>query len=214
MKNQIKHKGGRSSGNLAESNLPAISDPMKLFRKWLKQAKDAGEHEPEAMALATADEHGRPGLRMVLFRDESERGLCFFTNYESRKAIDLEKNPRAALMFYWPGIYKQVRVEGRVVKAPAAVSDRYFGSRPMGSRVSACVSPQSSVVPDRIFLEAMHEAFMKDLGGRDPKRPDNWGGYILIPERFEFWTGMENRLHDRILFRKSKKEWVAERLAP
>jgi len=189
-------------------------DPVKQFREWFDLAKKSGEHEPEAMALATADEDGRPSLRMVLFKDVSSLGFCFFTNYESRKAIQLKANPFASLLFYWPGLYRQVRIEGKVKKAPAKTSDDYFNSRNEGSRVSACISPQSSVIPDRIFLEAMHDAFTRDLGGKAPERPSNWGGYILVPDRFEFWTGRENRLHDRIQYRKVNNGWIAERLAP
>jgi len=188
-------------------------DPMNLFRKWFEDAKKIKEHEPEAMALATAAD-GRPSLRMVLFRDIKKTGFCFFTNYDSRKAWQLELNPFSSLLFYWPKLYRQVRVEGKVKKAAAKISDDYFNSRPMGSRISACISPQSAVIPDRLFLEVMHEALTKDLGGKPPKRPDNWGGFILVPDRFEFWSGKENRLHDRILYRKGKSGWIIERLAP
>ncbi|MCX6283415.1 MAG: pyridoxamine 5'-phosphate oxidase [Bacteroidetes bacterium] len=189
-------------------------DPMILFGKWYEEARKNEEHEPEAMALATADDEGRPSLRMVLFRDISKTGLCFFTNYDSRKAIQLKLNPYSSLLVYWPKLYRQVRVEGKVRKAPAVVSDDYFNSRPLGSRISACISPQSAVIPDRLFLEAMHEAFSKDLGGKPPKRPANWGGYIFVPDRFEFWMGRENRLHDRIQYRKKRNNWIIERLAP
>jgi len=190
------------------------NDPVKQFRSWYALAGKNGEHEPEAMALATADDKGRPSVRMVLFKDISKEGLCFFTNYDSRKAVELTLNPYASLLFYWPGLYRQVRVEGKVKKAPVKLSDSYFNSRPIGSRISASISPQSRVIPDRFFLEARHEAFFKDLGDDHPQRPLNWGGFLLIPDRFEFWTGKENRLHDRILYRKGKSGWIIERLAP
>lgn len=187
---------------------------MSLFRYWFEDARKNNEHEPEAMALATADERGRPSARMVFFRDVSKEGFCFFTNFESRKALQMESNPYASLLFYWPKLYRQVRVEGRIKEASAKMSDDYFNSRPLGSRISACISPQSAVIPDRLFLEAMHEAFLKDLGRKALQRPDTWGGYILVPDRFEFWTGGENRLHDRIQYRKKRSGWIIERLAP
>lgn len=189
-------------------------DPMKQFRLWFELAKQNGGHEPEAMALATADDKGRPSVRMVLFRDIKPEGFYFFTNFESRKAMHLRSNRYAALLFYWPGLYLQVRMEGKIKKVAAKLSDDYFHSRPLGSRISASISPQSSVIPDRLFLEAMHESFSNDLGSGDPERPANWGGYMLIPNRFEFWTGRENRLHDRIQYRKIKSGWIIERLAP
>lgn len=189
-------------------------DPFGIFQSWYKHAAEGGEDEPDAMALATADEAGRPSLRMVLFKELDKHGFYFFTNYESRKACQLRSNPHAALLFYWRKLYRQVRVEGKVRKAHPKISDTYFSTRPVGSRISACISPQSSVIPDRVFLEAMYEAFSMDLGGKEPERPPDWGGYILVPERFEFWTGRENRLHDRILYRKVKSGWILERLAP
>jgi len=193
---------------------PSVTDPFIQFRKWFSEARESGENEPEAMSLATSDENGRPSVRMVFFRDFSPEGFCFFTNYESRKAIQIGKNPYAALLFYWQRISRQVRIEGKIKKVSLGISDQYFNSRPAGSRISACISPQSAVIPDRLFLEAMHDAFSKDLGDKEPQRPSNWGGYILIPDRFEFWTGRDNRLHDRVQFRKVKDRWIAERLAP
>jgi pyridoxamine 5'-phosphate oxidase len=181
---------------------------------WIREARKSGEKEPEAMALSTVDECGRPALRMVLFKDFKAGGLCFFTNYDSRKARQISQNPYAALLFYWPGLFRQVRVEGKIRKLSARISDQYFSSRPLGSRISACISPQSSVIPGREFLVAMLESFANDLGGRLPTRPQNWGGYILVPDLFEFWVGRENRLHDRIQYRKQKRKWIQERLAP
>jgi pyridoxamine 5'-phosphate oxidase len=191
-----------------------IQDPVELFRSWLQEARIKGEHEPEAMALATADAKGRPSLRMVLFKDLGPEGFYFFTNYDSRKSIELKANPHAALLFYWPGLYRQVRVEGKVRRTSPEISDAYFGTRPLGSRISACISPQSSVIPDRMFLEMMYEGFRLDLEGKEPARPSNWGGYLLVPERLEFWNGKENRLHDRIHFRRKSKGWTIEILAP
>ncbi len=209
---------------IIKSSLPGIqqnitgekqpADPLKLFRSWYHLAKSSGEHEPEAMALATADIQGKPSLRMLLYKDVLPSGFCFFTNYESRKGIEILSNPNASLLFYWPGLYRQVRIEGNIKKCPSRISDNYFNSRPLGSRISASVSPQSAVIPDRLFIEAMAEAFQRDLNQNEPKRPANWGGFVLIPNRMEFWTGRENRLHERILYRKSGKVWITEILAP
>jgi len=204
---------GRIPGKSGEKEIYE-KDPLNLFKAWLKEARSKSEHEPEAMALATADEEGRPAVRMVLYKEVNQDGFCFFTNYGSRKALHLAANPYASLLFYWPGLYRQVRIEGKVRKAASKISDDYFDSRPLGSRISASISPQSAVVPDRMFLEAMHESFAKDLGKNAPQRPSNWGGYILTPDRIEFWTGRDNRLHDRILYSKSKSAWIIERLAP
>lgn len=190
------------------------TNPLEQFGIWFREARKSGEKEPEAMALSTVDGSGRPSLRMVLFRDYKAGGFCFFTNYDSRKARQIIQNPHAAVLFYWPGLLRQVRVEGKIRKLSARISDQYFNSRPPGSRISACISPQSSVIPDRELLEAMHESFRNDLGGKLPKRPPNWGGYILVPELFEFWVGRENRLHDRVQYRKQKGKWIQERLAP
>ena len=214
MKRKVKAVSKKCEADNGAGSEKLQKDPMKHFRSWFKVAKNSDQHEPEAMALATADENGRPSVRMVLFREVSRDGLCFFTNFESRKALHLSSNPYASLLFYWPELYRQVRVEGKIKKASAKLSDDYFNTRPLGSRISACISPQSSVIPDRLFLEAMHESFSKDLGHEAPQRPGNWGGYILVPDRFEFWTGRENRLHDRIQYRKGRSGWIIERLAP
>ena len=213
---EVKVKAGREVRKPKKSNNAEIppKEPVTLFKAWLKQARSKPEHEPEAMALGTADEDGRPSVRMVLYKDVNEDGFYFFTNYDSRKALQLAVNPYASLLFYWPGLYRQVRIEGKVRKTASKISDDYFDSRPLGSRISASISPQSAVVPDRLFLEAMHESFATDLGRKAPRRPGNWGGYILVPDRIEFWTGRENRLHDRIQYRKSKSAWIIERLAP
>jgi len=214
MNRNAKTPGESSKAQTDTGSERMQNDPIKQFRDWYDLAGKWAEPEPDAMALATADEEGRPSVRMVLFKDISRDGLCFFTNLGSRKALQLQKNPFAALLFYWPELFRQVRIEGKVRKVSSKISDDYFNSRPLGSRISACISPQSAVIPDRLFLEAMHDSFSRDLGRKAPQRPVNWGGYILVPDRFEFWTGRENRLHDRIQYRKARSGWIIERLAP
>ncbi|HLR78238.1 MAG TPA: pyridoxamine 5'-phosphate oxidase, partial [Burkholderiaceae bacterium] len=173
----------------------------------------AGAIDPTAMTLATVDAHGRPSARIVLLKDYGERGLTFYTNYESRKGQDLSQNPDAALLFYWPGLERQIRVEGRVSKTPDTDSDDYFRSRPLGSRISAWASPQSREI-SRPDLDARMTHCLQSLGD-NPSRPPWWGGYTLQPAYFEFWQGRANRLHDRLTYKlDSKGQWARTRLAP
>ncbi len=190
-------------------------DPVEQFRTWLAAAEAAGLINPEAMTLATATPDGRPSARMVLLKGVNERGFVFFTNYESRKAAELEANPRAALVFYWPALERQVRVEGRVERTTAAESDAYFRSRPWGSRLGALASPQSRVIPGRDVLERRMEELLRRYPDHDIPRPAHWGGYRLIPVLFEFWQGQPNRLHDRLCYeRRADGGWDIRRLAP
>jgi pyridoxamine 5'-phosphate oxidase len=185
------------------------ADPVEQLRTWLAEARAAGIELPEAMTLATATADGAPSARMVLLKDADGRGLSFFTNYESRKGVELAENPRAALVIYWHVLGRQVRVEGRVEPLPAAESDAYFESRASGSRRSAAVSPQSAVVGSREELERAAAAL-----GDDVPRPPGWGGYLLVPSLWEFWQHRVDRLHDRFRYRRGKDGWVVERLAP
>jgi pyridoxamine 5'-phosphate oxidase len=150
---------------------------------------------------------------MVLLRGFDERGFVFYTNYQSRKAEELDANPRAALVFHWAELHRQVRVEGTVERVSAAESDDYFASRPHGSRVSAVASPQSQAVPDRLFLERRYAELAQAYPELVP-RPEHWGGYRVLPDTIEFWQGRENRLHDRLRFRRAGQSWIRERLAP
>jgi pyridoxamine 5'-phosphate oxidase len=185
------------------------ADPVEQLRTWLADARAAGIELPEATTLATATADGAPSARMVLLKDADGRGLSFFTNYESRKGVELAENPRAALVIYWHVLGRQVRVEGRVERLPAAESDAYFESRPSGSRRSAAVSPQSAVVGSREELERAAAAL-----GDDIPRPPGWGGYLLVPSLWEFWQHRVDRLHDRFRYRRGEDGWVVERLAP
>lgn len=192
---------------LNERDLDA--DPFVQLRAWLEEARAAGIELPEAMTLATATSDGAPSARMVLLKDATERGLSFFTNYESRKGSELAENPRAALVLYWHLLGRQVRVEGGVERLPEAESDAYFGSRPPGSRRSAAVSPQSRVIGSREELEGAAAEL-----GDDVPRPPSWGGYLLVPSQWEFWQHRLDRLHDRFRYRPGGDGWIVERLAP
>lgn len=191
------------------------ADPNEQFRLWFADAREAESGEVNAMSLATATPDGVPSVRIVLLKGADEQGFRFFTNYESRKAQELAANPRAALGFYWPVLERQVRIEGTVSKLDAAASEAYFRSRPKGSQVGATISPQSVVIPNRTALEAEFEAALRRYADSDvPYDSDFWGGYILVPERFEFWQGRQSRLHDRIRYSRAEDGWTTERLAP
>jgi pyridoxamine 5'-phosphate oxidase len=192
----------------------AGDDPLALFGRWLDDALVAQIHEPNAMAVATATSDGQPSVRIVLLKGIDESGLTFFTNYESRKGHELETNPRAAAAMLWHPLQRQVRVEGSVSRIPAADSDGYFHSRPLGSQLGAVASPQSSVVGDRAALEALYAEAAKRYGASDVPRPEHWGGYRIALESIEFWQGREDRLHDRLLYRRADSGWTRTRLAP
>ena len=189
------------------------ASPFTQFDAWFAEALKAELPEPNAMTLATCDASGRPSARVVLIKGVDERGMVFFTNYQSHKGQDLAANNRAALLFFWPELERQIRIEGRVETVSAADSDEYYQSRPPLSRIGAWASPQSQVLPSRTDLEARFAAFAAEHG-ENPPRPAHWGGYRVVPSFFEFWQGRRSRLHDRICYRLSDKEWKVERLAP
>jgi pyridoxamine 5'-phosphate oxidase len=190
-------------------------NPFPLFRAWLAEAHTAGVPQPDGMMLATAAADGAPSARMVLLRGFDERGFVFFTNYESRKARELEANPRAALVMYWAELERQVRVEGHVEQVTAEESDAYFHGRPRGSQLSAWASPQSAVIESRQWLERRVEQIAATHGNGEVPRPPFWGGYRMVPTVIEFWQGRLNRLHDRLRYQRLKDgSWRIERLAP
>ena len=200
---------------LARSDLDA--DPIQQFREWYELAVECSPgdwFEIASMTLATADAAGRVSARVILFKGIDESGLLFFTNYESEKGRQIASNSRAALVFFWPQLARQVRVEGQVTKTNAATSDAYFASRPHGSQVSAVVSAQSRVIASRELLEDAAAELESRYERSGIPRPQTWGGYRLEPDWFEFWQGRENRLHDRFRYRRNNDVWVIERLCP
>lgn len=189
------------------------SDPLEQLKLWLEDAVQAQVVEPTAMCLATVGPDGQPSARFVLLRDLSERGLTFFTNYESRKGQELEANPKACVAFWWAALERQVRVEGVVERLPETDSDAYFASRPRESQIASAASPQSREVGSREELEARLEDLMRKHPDVVP-RPAHWGGYVLVPHTVEFWQGRKARFHDRILYRRHAAGWKFVRLAP
>ena len=194
----------------------APATPWPLFARWFADAEATLLTEPAAMTLATAGSDGAPSARVVLLRGFDERGFTFYTNYQSRKADEIAANARVAMVFYWDELKRQIRVEGPAKPIPDAESDAYFRTRPHGHRLSALISPQSAVIPDRRFLEERMRALEQQYAGRDDiPRPPHWGGYRVAPSMIEFWQGRENRLHDRLCYRHMPDgSWTCERLAP
>ena len=189
-------------------------EPLNWFREWLDEAMKSGEPEATAMILSTVSAELRPSARVVLLKSFDEYGFVFFTNYLSRKGIQLSGNNFAALTFFWPHTERQVRIEGIVSKTDANESDTYFYSRPLESRINAVISPQSSPISSRNKLEEEREMLLFNKGNENISRPDHWGGYRLKPDRIEFWQGRPGRLHDRIQYLLEGNVWSISRLAP
>jgi pyridoxamine 5'-phosphate oxidase len=199
--------------NAALSESDVDVNPLTQFARWFDEAQAAQVPEPNAMTLATVNEQGQPSARTVLIKEARTDGFVWFTNYDSRKGHDLEVNPKAALLFFWQALERQVRVEGVVERISEADSDAYYHSRPVNSRLGAWSSPQSEVIESRSILEARLADFKAQFGD-EPPRPPNWGGYILKPTYFEFWQGRASRLHDRIAYCLENGTWRVVRLAP
>jgi pyridoxamine 5'-phosphate oxidase len=188
-----------------------LTDPLATFHEWFEEARAAGVEVPEVMTLATADAEGKPSARMLLLKSADERGFTFFTGYESRKGGELAENPRAALVFYWRPLGRQVRVEGPVRKLSQEESDAYWSTRPLRSRAAAAASRQSEPIESREQLEA---EFERQLTADGPPRPERWGGYVLEPEAIELWQHRDDRLHERVRFTRTREGWHEELLAP
>jgi pyridoxamine 5'-phosphate oxidase len=191
----------------------SAEDPLDQFRRWFEQALSAQLTEPNAMTLATVGADGQPSTRVVLIKGFDERGIVWFTNYESRKGHELARQPRAALQFHWAELERVVRIEGRVERVPDEESDAYYATRPLDSRLGAWASPQSQVISSRAVLVAA-AARAAARYALHPPRPPHWGGYRLVPHNWEFWQGRKSRLHDRLRYRLEDGAWLRERLAP
>lgn len=201
-------RAGLSEKDLAQS-------PVEQFGRWLHDAMAVDPQELTAMTLATADREGRPSARIVLLKGYDEKGFVFYTNYESRKGRELDENPRAALVFYWAALDRQVRIEGTIEKTSREESEAYFRSRPVGARIGAWASRQSHPLARREDLERTVRELEERFGDGEVPLPDSWGGYRVIPELFEFWQGRRSRLHDRLCYvRLPEGGWRIERLAP
>jgi len=189
-------------------------NPFVQFENWYNVNLDTNPYLADAVTLATVNRNGRPSTRVVLLKEYNNDGYIFYTNYASRKGVDLSENPFACLNFYWPHDNRQVRIEGKVEKTSPETSDQYFMTRPFGSRIGAHASPQSQPIPDRDFLESKYNSLNEQHNESTLNRPENWGGYLLRPDRFEFWQAGENRLHDRFQYALKETFWDIKRLAP
>ena len=202
-----------SSSPINESEVDA--NPISFFGKWFDEAMAAEVREPNAMTLATATRDGIPSARIVLLKGADKNGFSFYSNYLSRKGKELAKNPSACLVFFWPELERQVRIEGKILKLSKEESEAYFASRPFGSQLGAVVSPQSQVIANREVLDVAFTAFEQKFDGKKIPKPAHWGGYILQPIAIEFWQGRKSRLHDRVKYALMEKgKWKIERLAP
>lgn len=190
------------------------NNPIIQFKTWLTEASQAKVLEPIATCISTVSKYGQPSSRIVYIRDIQENGLVFFTNYKSKKGTDLEVNPKASMNFFWPELERQIRIEGIIERVDTKVSDTYFNDRPKSSQIGAWASHQSDKLQSRKQLEDRVNELTKKYENIDVPRPENWGGYILVPHYFEFWQGRKSRLHDRISFSKDEDDWKIARLNP
>ncbi len=209
---QIRNDHHNFDKGRISDHVPA--DPFAFFHDWYKQAFEKGVCEANAMTLATADASGKPSSRILYLKELNEQGFVFYTNYQSRKGKELAENKQAALLFFWPALERQIRIEGLIEKVPAEISDAYFATRPRGSQLGAWASEQSEALENRPELEHRLEKLAQEFPGEVP-RPPHWGGYMLLPLYFEFWQGRPSRLHDRIIYQQEKSgSWNIHRLNP
>ncbi len=200
--------------NNAFSETSVYTDPFVQFDSWYREHLSSGIAIPESVSLGTASADGKVSVRTVLLKDYGENGFVFFTNYDSKKGVQLSSNHHAALLFYWPETGRQVRIEGIAGKASEEASESYFKTRPRESQISSWASGQSSVIPDRLHLESKYEFYKNKFSGKPVDKPKNWGGFIIMPTWFEFWQEGKFRLHDRISYTRFSEGWKIERLAP
>lgn len=208
--NTLRNDFSKKSLNEEDVN----KDPIQQFERWFKEAIDAKVNEPNAMTVCTVNNNNKPSARIVLLRNFNDEGFVFYTNYNSRKGEEIKNNPNAALLFFWPELERQVRIEGSLIKQTNEESDSYFNSRPRDSKLGAWTSNQSKVISSRKELDEEYKKVSEKFKLDDIPRPNYWGGYILVPQSIEFWQGRPSRLHDRILFTKIKNDWKIQRLAP
>jgi pyridoxamine 5'-phosphate oxidase len=208
--NTLRHDFSKQTLDETEVN----TDPVLQFKKWFQEAVDSKVNEPNAMTVCTATVDGKPSARILLLRNFNENGFVFYTNYTSRKGTEILENPNCALLFFWPELERQVRIEGVLKKQTTQESDMYFNSRPRGSKLGAWTSEQSKVIASRKILDEEYEKLSKKYPDEQVPRPPHWGGYVLQPLSIEFWQGRPSRLHDRIVYTKENNTWKIERLAP
>lgn len=215
MKEEISKLRSQYEGELLDEKF-VCPDPVDQFRNWFKEALNSRVEEPNAMILATANKSGIPSVRTVLLKDVDQKGFTFYTNYNSRKGKELDENPNASILFFWPQLHRQVRIDGTVSQVDPVLSETYFRERPRGSQISAWVSQQSSEVGSKFELENRYRSFELTHLGKEIEFPAFWGGYCLKPTSFEFWQGQPNRLHDRVYYESASETnlWKIKRLAP
>ena len=204
----------REYGDLSLNDEDVPHSPLVQFKRWFSEVLETEVNDPTAMLLSTVDEHGHPDSRVVLLKGIEEEAFVFYTNYQSNKAKQIQKTPYVALNFYWPSMVRQVRVRGRIQRVSETQSNEYFASRPKTSQLSAVVSQQSNEISGRAELEQALNELIASHQQELVMRPEHWGGYMIIPDEYEFWQGRDNRLHDRIQYYREKKKWRHRRLAP
>ncbi len=197
---------------MRKNDLPA--DPLQLFKTWMDEALSREVPEPNAMAVSTVGKDKKPSVRTVLLKELNSDGLVFYTNYNSRKSKEIEESPEVGILFFWPSLERQVRIEGTAQKTKKKESDEYFKGRPRNSQIAAWASPQSDVISSREALEERYNEFERKFVKKRISRPPYWGGYRIKPFFFEFWQGRPGRMNDRIIYRKEKRKWIKDRLAP
>lgn len=207
---KLRHDFAQSQ--LSENEIQ--KNPFEQFNQWLAEAIKAEVNEPIATTLSTVSKYGQPSSRIVYIRDVTDSGFVFFTNYLSKKGIDISLNPKGCLNFFWPELERQIRIEGIIEKVSHEISDAYFNDRPKASQIGAHASHQSHTLESREELEQRVANLTEEYQNQDVPRPSNWGGYILVPHFFEFWQGRPSRLHDRITFNKEEEDWKIVRLNP